>query len=82
MVRYFYLWTPLFVVLGTMLVLSSAYLALIALVILAPLVLAGLVAAIVGVPYLLGRAVGRRLHAHGEPGAQPVAALSPVERPD
>jgi hypothetical protein len=79
MVRYFYAWMPVVIVLGTVVVLSSAYLALIVLMLLVPVALAGLAWAIVGVPYMVGRAVNRRWHARTGPTPQAAAALSPAE---
>jgi hypothetical protein len=79
MVRYFYAWMPVVIVLGTVVVLSSAYLALIVLMLLVPVALAGLAWAIVGVPYMVGRAVNRRWHARTGPTPQAAAALSPGE---
>jgi len=35
-----------------------------------------------GVPYMLGRAVGRRWHARRDGSPQPAAALAPIERRD
>jgi hypothetical protein len=71
---------PVFIVLGTLFVLSSAYLALIALPFVLLFVLAGLAWALVGLPYMLARAVSRRWHAHGEADLQTAVAPSPVER--
>ena len=82
MVRYFYLWTPVFIVLGTAVVLSSAYLALIVLMLFSLAALAALAGAIVGVPYLLGRAVSRRWHAHRDATPQTAAVLSSIETRD
>jgi ABC-type protease/lipase transport system fused ATPase/permease subunit len=83
MVRYFYAWTPLFVV-GTIFVLSAPWLGLIALMVVALVALAALAAlawAVVFVPYhMLSRAISRR--SHGRSGASRLtpAALSPASR--
>jgi hypothetical protein len=78
MVRYFYAWTPLVIVVGTTVVLTIPYLALIALMIVALAVPAGLVWAIVSVFQMLGRAIGRRGHEQSEASSRTVAALSPA----
>jgi hypothetical protein len=62
--RYFVAWTPVVIVLGTAVLLSSAYLALIALMIVAVVALPALAFAIVAVPYLLSRSLSRRLREH------------------
>ena len=77
MVRYFYAWTPL-VFVGTVVLLSLPYLGLIALVIYALVALAALAWAIVYVPYLLGRAIGRRWHSRTDASPLTAAALSPA----
>ena len=77
MARYLYIWMPVFVVLGTFFVLTSSVLALIALPFVLLFVLAGIAWIIVGVPYVLGRAVNRRWHARH---TEPAAALAPIER--
>lgn len=82
MARYLYLWLPVFVVLGTFFVLTSSVLALIALPFVLLFVLAAIVWLVVGVPYMLGRAVGRRWHARHDGSRQPVAALAPIEHRD
>ena len=73
-------WMPLAIV-GTVVFLTLPWLGLIALVIfsLAALaVLAALASAIVFVPYILGRAIGRHWHS-GSGAHRPGAALSPAE---
>ena len=80
MARYLYIWMPVFVVLGTFFILTSSVLALIALPFVLLFVLAGIAWIIVGVPYVLGRAVNRRWHARHAAGAQPAAALAQTER--
>ena len=82
MVRYFYLWTPVFIVLGTILLLTSPLLALIALPFVLLLVLALLAWVLVGVPYMVARAVARRLHAHGAARAETAAVLSSIDHRD
>ena len=82
MVRYFYAWMP-FVIVGTVVLLALPWLGLIALMVFALVALGALAAlawAIVFVPYMLVRAIGRRWQLHG--GASPVtaAALSPAKR--
>ena len=80
MVRYFYAWTPLVIVVGTVVLLFIPYLALIALMIVSLVALAALAWAILAVPYMLGRAMSRRWQ--GRSGASPrtAAALSPARR--
>jgi len=82
MARYLYIWMPVFVVLGTFFILTSSVLALIALPFVLLFVLAGIAWIIVGVTYVLGRAVNRRWHARHDGSAQPAAALAPIERRD
>lgn len=75
MVRYVFVWMPVFVVLGTFFVLSSAVVALIALPFVLLFTLAALAGVLVGIPYMLARAVGRRWHGHDpEPAPVPVRA--------
>jgi hypothetical protein len=80
MVSYFFAWTPLVIVMGTVVLLTNAYLALIALMIISLVALAALAWAILAVPYMLGRAISRRWQ--GRSGATPrtAAALSPARR--
>jgi hypothetical protein len=74
MVSYFYAWAPL-VVAGTVVLLALPWLALIALIIFVLVALPALVLATVAVPYMLGRAISRRIRQRS--GAdQPRAALS------
>jgi hypothetical protein len=80
MVRYFYAGTPL-VIVGTVVLLALPWLGLIALMIAAPVALVALAAlawAILALPYMLGRAISRRLHGNLEARPQ-TAALSPAE---
>ena len=81
MVRYFYAWTPLFIV-GTVVFLSIPWLGLIALMVVALVALpalAALVLAIAFVPYMLIRAVSRSWQ--GRIAVSPrTAALSPARR--
>jgi hypothetical protein len=82
MVRYFYAWTPLFIV-GTVVLLSMPWLGLIALMIVASValvVLAALSWMVVFVPYTLSRAISRRWHIHSGASPRTVAALSPGRR--
>jgi hypothetical protein len=65
MASYPYAWLPVVIVVGTVVVLSNAYLALIALLVVLPAVLVAVAAAIVSVPYVLGRYAGRRWREHG-----------------
>jgi hypothetical protein len=81
MVRYSYAWTPVVIVVGTFVLLSNAYLALIALMIVSLFALAALAAAIVVVPYVLGRAISRRWQGRTS-ASRRTAALSPAERQD
>jgi hypothetical protein len=82
MVRYFYSWLPL-VVVGTVFPLMLPWLGLIALMIFALVALgalAALVSAIVYVPYMLGRAVSRRLGSGTGPrGATALSAAHPQD---
>jgi hypothetical protein len=79
MVRYFYAWTPVVIVVGTVVLLTNAYLALIALMLVSLVALAALAWAIVSVPYMLGRTLSRRWR--GRSGASPrTATLSPAKR--
>lgn len=77
MVRYWYSWAPL-VIVGTVVVLSLPWLGLIALVIVALVALAALAWAIVFLPYLLSRAIGRRWHILGGASPRTASALSPA----
>jgi hypothetical protein len=81
MLRYFYAYTP-FVIVGTVLLLSLPWLGLFALTVFALVALAALAAltwAIVAVPYVLVRSLGRRWQARSVAN-QPMPALSLVER--
>jgi ABC-type protease/lipase transport system fused ATPase/permease subunit len=81
MVRYFYAWTPLVIVV-TFFILAMPWLGLIALMfatIVALVALAALAWAVVSVPYTLVRAISRRWK--GRSGASPrTATLAPVKR--
>jgi hypothetical protein len=83
MVRYFYAWTP-FVIVGTVFILALPWLGLVALMfasLFAFVALAGLVWAIVYVPYTLGRAIGHRWHVHGgATSLTPAAVRAPARR--
>src|SRR3954452_7162916 len=76
MVRYFYGWAPLLVV-GATAVLLCPYLALIAF---AGVALAAL-AALVSVPYLLGRAISRRWHSRSDASLRVAAAAAHAYAP-
>ncbi len=81
MLRYFYAWTPFFIV-GTVILLTLPWLGLFALVIfslVALVALGALASAIVAAPYLLVRSIGRHRQARSV-ARQPVAALSLAER--
>jgi hypothetical protein len=78
MVRYFYAWTPLVIVVGTAVLLTSPYLALIALMVVSLGALAALAWAIVWVPLTLSRAFSRRWQGRSGASAR-VAALSPAQ---
>jgi hypothetical protein len=75
MVRYFYAWTPLVIVFGTVILLSIPYLALIALMIVALVALAALAWAIASVTHILSWAVSRRWHGRRGMTRQTTAAL-------
>ena len=79
MVRYPLVWTPVVFVLGTVVLLSNAYLALIALTLVALIALPALTLAIVAVPYLLVRSIGRRWEERSAAN-HPRTALSLAER--
>ena len=82
MVRYFYAWTPL-VIVGTVVLLSMPWLGLIALMILSLVALGALAAlawAIAFVPYMVSRAIGRRLRSRSGASPRPAPALSPAKR--
>jgi hypothetical protein len=76
MVRYFYAWTPLVVVFGTVILLSSPYLALIVLMLVTLGVVAALVWAIAAVPVLLSRAIRRRRRDRSGARERAAAALA------
>jgi uncharacterized membrane protein len=75
MVRYFYAWTPLAIVAAVVL-LSLPWLGLIALMIVALVALPALAIAIVFVPYMLIRAIGRRWQDRSAATAQTPAVVS------
>jgi hypothetical protein len=79
MVRYFYGWTPLVIVVGTAVLLCSP-LALIALMLVALVALAALARAIVSVPYVLSRAIDHRWQRRGGESPRTAASLSPARR--
>jgi hypothetical protein len=79
MVRYFYSWTPLFVV-GTVVVLSLPWLGLIALMIVLLGALAPLAWAIVSVPFALSRAISRRWQGRSAASPRTAPALSLATR--
>jgi hypothetical protein len=76
MVRYFYAWTPLVIVFGTLVLLTSPYLALIALMVISVAAVAALAWAIVSVPLMLGRAISRRWQSRIGASPGTAAALS------
>ena len=80
MVSYFSAWTPLVIVVGTAVLLTNAYLALIALMIVSLVALAALAWAILAVPYMLGRAISRRRQGRSGVSPRTAAALSPARR--
>ncbi len=80
MVRYFYAWTPLVIVVGTIVFLTIPYLALAVLTIVSFLALKKLAWAIVGVLYTLSRAISRRWQGRISATPRTTAALSPVGR--
>src|SRR5262249_38759669 len=75
MLRDFFAWTPLVVIVGTAVLLTIPYLALIALMVVAVGALAARAVALVAVPYVGGRAVARSLL--GRTGASPRRAEAP-----
>jgi hypothetical protein len=81
MARYFYAWTPLFVV-GTVVLLSAPWLGLITLMIVSLVALAALAWAMALVPYVLSRAISRRWHIRSGASPRTAAALSPSRRQD
>jgi membrane protein implicated in regulation of membrane protease activity len=84
MVRYFYVWTPLIIVVAVAL-LSMPWLGLIALMVVAfaaLVALVGLAWAIVFLPYMLGRAILRRLQKRSRRDRRTAPALSPATRQD
>ena len=68
MVSYPYAWTPVVIVVGTAVLLTNAYLALIALMLVAFFALPLIAAAIIAAPYLLGRSIYRRWHEQSSAG--------------
>ena len=80
MVRYFYAWTPLVIVVGTIVFITIPYLALAVLTIVSFLALARLARAIAAVPYMLSRAIDRRWQARSSASPRTAAALSPARR--
>jgi hypothetical protein len=80
MVRYFFGWIPLFFVCAIVL-LAAPWLGLIALLVVSLVVLPTLAVAVLFVPYLLVRQVGRGLHSHYAARSRTAPALSPVSHP-
>ena len=78
MVRYFYTWTPLFLVMAIV-VLTLPWLGLIALMIVVPLALAAFAFAFVYVPYMVVQAISHRLSA-GSASRQTAPALASAAR--
>lgn len=80
MVRYVYAWMPL-VIIAAVFVLAMPWLGLIALMISAIVALAALAAlawAAVSVPYMLSRAITRRLHIRSGATPRSASSLSPA----
>jgi hypothetical protein len=80
MVRYFYAWTPLVIVVGTIVFLTIPYLALALLTIVSLVALKKLAWTIVGVLYTLSRAISRRWQGRSSASPRTTAALSPAGR--
>jgi hypothetical protein len=80
MVRYFYAWTPLVIVVGTLVLVTIPELALIALMIVALGALVALARSIVSVPSMLSRAVSRRWQGRAAASPRAAAALWPARR--
>jgi hypothetical protein len=80
MVRYFYALTPIVIVFGAVVVLTTLYLALVALLAVSLVALATLAWAVVFMPYMLSRAISRRLHVRIGGSPQTAAAQSPARR--
>jgi putative redox protein len=78
MLSYFFSWTPVVIVLGTLVLLTNAYLVLIALMLVALAALVALTWAAVAFPYMLGRAISLRRQGRSVARAR-TAALSPAE---
>jgi hypothetical protein len=79
MVRYFYVWTPL-VLVGTVVLLSLPWLGLIALIVVALVALPAFALAIVFVPYLLARAIGRHWRSRSAASLRAAPVRSPATR--
>jgi hypothetical protein len=79
MVRYFYAWTPLVIVGGTVVLLTIPYLALIALMVVSLVAVTTLAWAIVWVPRMLSRAISRCWHGRSGASRRTAAALSPAD---
>ena len=79
MVRYFYAWTPAFIV-GTLCILALPWLGLIALFVVALVMLPALAWAIFFVPYMLVQAIRGGLHGDSRAIPVTVAAQSPSMR--
>jgi hypothetical protein len=80
MVRYFYAWTPLAIV-GAVVLLALPWLGLIALMLVALVALPALAIAIVFVPYMLIRGVGRRLQGRMAPPQTEAVLVPAAHRP-
>jgi hypothetical protein len=80
MVRYFYAWTPLVILVGTMVFLTIPYLALAVLTIVSLVALKKLAWAIVGMLYMLSRSISRRWQERSSASLRTTAALSPAGR--
>jgi hypothetical protein len=76
---YLYAWTPLFIV-GTVVLLALPWFGLIALMIVSLVALPALAWAIVIVPYMLIRAISRRLQGRSDASPGTAAAVSPARR--
>jgi hypothetical protein len=77
MVRYFFAWMPL-VIVATVVLLALPWLGLIALMLFSLVTLAALAGTIVAVPYMLGRAIGRRWQRASGASPRTAAVLSPA----
>lgn len=78
MVRYFYAWTPLGIVFGTVILLSIPYLAVIALMLIALVLLAALAWVIVSATLTVSGAISRRWHSRYD-AIRPLAGARQVD---